>query len=244
MAVSDALRTRLAAVVAGAVILGGLWVGGRAVASGSGGGAPVVAADTVRLVETTAVTPETDGVVGTPGDSALATFAGGCFWCMEPPFDDLEGVISTVSGFSGGEVEDPSYDRVSSGATRHREVVRVTYDPGRVSYTRLLQVYWHNVDPTDGGGQFCDRGYQYTTAIYVHNEEQEGLARESRGRLFRSGALGDSIVTPVEPAKPFYAAEDYHQDFYQEHPVRYKTYRTACGRDRTLERLWGEAAGH
>lgn len=183
------------------------------------------------------------GVPGEPAETAKATFAGGCFWCMEPPFDRLDGVISTVSGFTGGEEVDPSYDRVASGATDHREAVRVTYDPNRVSYARLLEVFWHNVDPTDDGGQFCDRGFQYTTAIWYHDAEQEELARASKQRLEASGALDGPVVTPVLPAAPFYAAEAYHQDFYRTHPVRYASYRLGCGRDRVLEALWGDAAG-
>jgi len=232
----------------------GLWSGSGAPATGGpvpgpggtleGGSEPDRrASDTLRLVETTAVTPETDGVVADGAETGTATFAGGCFWCMEPPYDRLEGVRSTVSGYTGGEVENPGYRQVASGRTRHREAIRVTYDPRRVSYTRLLQVFWRNVDPTDDGGQFCDRGFQYTTAIWVHNEEQRRLAEASLERLRASGALGDRIATDVLPADAFYAAEDYHQDYYRRNPVRYESYRAACGRDRVLRKLWGEAAG-
>ena len=229
----------------------------------------------VQLVETTAVTAGTDGVVeggteaATPGDPAAgeadglarATFGGGCFWCMEPPFDGLEGVRSTVSGFAGGEIVDPSYDQVASGRTEHREVVQVTYDPGRVSYTRLLEVYWHNVDPVDGGGQFCDRGHQYSPAIFVHNEEQGRLARASLERLEAAiGGAGDTdgptgaggnrsaadgpVAVEILPLDAFYAAEDYHQDFYEKNPGRYYGYREGCRRDERLREVWGEAAGH
>jgi peptide-methionine (S)-S-oxide reductase len=203
--------------------------------------------DTVQLVETVQVTDSTDGVErrvdGSRPERAAATFAGGCFWCMEGPFDDLPGVASTIVGYTGGHVADPSYEQVSSGGTGHREAVRVTYDPSRISYTRLLQVFWHNVDPVDGGGQFCDRGGQYTSGIFVHNGEQEALARASRDRLERSGLLERPVATPVVAADTFYRAEDYHQDYYQRNPVRYKLYRWNCGRDDRLREIWGEAAG-
>ena len=230
--------------IAGALVVAGavLWAGDGEPPAGGTDGSPA-RGDTVELVSTTAVTPETDGVVGEPGDTAAAIFAGGCFWCMEKPFDRLDGVIATVSGYTGGDIADPSYERVSSGSTGHREAVRVTYDPTRVSYTRLLEVFWRNIDPTDDGGQFCDRGFQYTTAIWYRNDEQEELARASKERLAASGLLEEPVVTPVLPADPFYAAEAYHQDFYREHPVRYRSYRTACGRDRVLSSIWGEAAG-
>jgi peptide-methionine (S)-S-oxide reductase len=204
-----------------------------------------VRADTVDLVPTTEVTPETDGIVTTErSERARATFAGGCFWCMEPPYDELEGVVSTTSGYAGGHVENPSYEEVSSGGTGHREAMQVVYDPSVVSYAKLLEVFWHNVDPTDDGGQFCDRGYQYTTAIFYHNEEQRELAEASKERLVESGALSGEIVTPVEPLNAFYAAEDYHQDYYREHSLRYKFYRWNCGRDERLRELWGESAVH
>lgn len=203
--------------------------------------------DTVALVQETAVTPATDGVAATPGeprpDRAVATFAGGCFWCMEKPFDVLPGVDSTVVGYTGGHVADPSYEQVSAGGTGHREAVRVTYDPSRISYTRLLEVFWHNIDPVDGGGQFCDRGGQYTTAIFVHDAEQEELARASRRRLERSGFLEKPVATPVVPAGAFYRAEQYHQDYYRKNSTRYKFYRWRCGRDDRLEEIWGEEAG-
>ena len=171
---------------------------------------------------------------------AKAIFAGGCFWCMEPPFDKLEGVVSTTSGYTDGETANPSYKAVSSGRTGHTEAVEILYDPEKVSYQKLLEVFWVNVDPTDGGGQFCDRGSQYRTGIFYHSEEERELAEASKRELERSGHLPKPIVTPVTKASTFYAAEEYHQDYYEKNPIRYKFYRTGCGRDRVLERLWGE----
>jgi len=171
---------------------------------------------------------------------AKATFAGGCFWCMEPPFDKLEGVISTISGYSGGNVPNPTYKQVSSGGTGHAEVIQIEYDPGKISYQELLEVFWRNVDPVDGGGQFCDRGDQYRTAIFYHDEEQRRLAEQSGETSDRSGKLPGAVVTEIVPFTAFYAAEEYHQDYYLKNPVRYKYYRTACGRDRRLNQLWGK----
>jgi peptide-methionine (S)-S-oxide reductase len=173
---------------------------------------------------------------------AEATFAGGCFWCMEPPFDKLEGVVSTLSGYTGGQLKDPSYEQVSSGGTGHLEAVQIRFDPDKVSYSKLLEIFWRNVDPTDAGGQFCDRGEQYRTAIFYHSEEQRQLAEESKSDLERSGRLPKPIVTEIRPASAFYPAEDYHQDYYKKNPVRYKLYRYGCGRDRVLERLWGQTS--
>jgi peptide-methionine (S)-S-oxide reductase len=170
---------------------------------------------------------------------AEATFAGGCFWCMEPPLDELDGVIATTSGFTGGHVEDPTYEAVSAGDTGHFHAVQVTYDPGLVSYAELLGVFWRNVDPLDEGGQFCDRGPQYRSAIFVHNEEQERLARRSKQALERSGALPARVRTPILPVQPFFAATEDHQDYYRDHPLRYRFYRFTCGRDDRLEELWG-----
>ena len=169
---------------------------------------------------------------------AKATFAGGCFWCMEPPFDELEGVVSTTSGYTGGNVQNPSYEQVSYGGTGHLEAVEVAYDPAKISYEKLLEVFWRNIDPTDGKGQFCDRGEQYATAIFVHDEEQRRLAEESKRKIVDSGLLKKPITTPIRPAVAFYAAEPYHQDYYVKNPFRYKFYRSRCGRDRVLEKLW------
>jgi len=188
---------------------------------------------------------ETAGGPAVPAADAAAleraTFAGGCFWCMEAPFDELEGVASTTSGYTGGRVEDPTYEQVSAGGTGHAEAVQVLYDPERVSYEELLRVFWRNVDPTDDGGQFCDRGNQYRTGIFFHSEEQRRLAEASKREL--EGRFERPVVTPIEAAGAFYAAEEYHQDFYDKSPIRYKVYRTGCGRDRRLEELWGDEAG-
>ncbi|MEE4304519.1 MAG: peptide-methionine (S)-S-oxide reductase MsrA [Wenzhouxiangella sp.] len=170
-----------------------------------------------------------------------ATFAGGCFWCMEPPYDKIDGVIETISGFSGGHVVDPSYEQVTRGGTGHLEVVQVVYDPEKVGYETLLDVYWRNVDPFDGGGQFCDRGESYRPAIFVQGEEQERLARQSLRDL--QARFEQAIEVTIEPFEAFYAAEDYHQNYYDENPIRYKYYRWRCGRDDRLEEVWGDRTG-
>ena len=188
--------------------------------------------------------PEPPVAAPAPSERAVAIFSGGCFWCMEPPFDKLPGVLSTTSGYTGGSVENPSYEQVSSGTTGHRESVKVEYDPARVSYAQLLDVFWHNVDPTDAGGQFCDRGQQYTTAIYTTTEEQRATAQDAKDALEASHQLPHPVVTAIFPAGPFYPAEDYHQDYYQKNPLRYQVYRAGCGRDRVLEQLWGAAPAH
>ncbi|KAB2912408.1 MAG: peptide-methionine (S)-S-oxide reductase MsrA [Hyphomicrobiaceae bacterium] len=175
--------------------------------------------------------------------TAVATFAGGCFWCVESDFDKVEGVLSTVSGYMGGRTKNPTYKQVSAGGTGHAEVVQVTYDPGKVSYQRLLDVFWRTVDPLDAGGQFCDRGDQYRTAIFTHTEEQKRLAEASKAALDKSGRFQQKIATEVTPAGEFTPAEDYHQDFYKRNPVRYQYYRFGCGRDARVKALWGEEAG-
>ena len=196
--------------------------------------------------DSTAASPEAQSDAGrrpsvavseVPQGMAVATFAGGCFWCMEPPFDELEGVVSTTSGYTGGEAADPSYEEVSAGRTGHLEAVRVVYDPDVVSYDTLLDVFWKNVDPLDAGGQFCDRGRQYTTAVFVHDDDQRQAAEASRQEV--AARFEEAIATEVRPAEEFYAAEEYHQDFYEKSPIRYKTYRAGCGRDRRLDELWG-----
>jgi peptide-methionine (S)-S-oxide reductase len=187
---------------------------------------------------------ETPAGTPAPEERAVAIFAGGCFWCMEPPFDRLPGVLSTTSGYTGGSVVKPSYEQVSSGTTGHREAVQVEYDPKRMSYAQLLEVFWHNIDPTDAGGQFCDRGEQYTSAIFASGEEQVALANASKEKLAASHVLAKPVVTQVLPAGPFYPAEDYHQDYYVKNPLRYKFYRTGCGRDNVLEQVWGSAPAH
>ena len=173
---------------------------------------------------------------------AVAIFAGGCFWCMEPPFDALDGVLSTTSGYTGGSVPDPSYEQVSEGGTGHVEAVRVVFDPERVSYAQLLEVFWHNVDPLDDGGQFCDRGPTYRSEIFVADAEQRRLAEESRREV--GERLGRPVVTQIRDAGPFYPAEEYHQDYYRKNPIRYRFYRSRCGRDARLEALWGRAPAH
>ena len=178
-----------------------------------------------------------------PSEHAVAIFAGGCFWCMEPPFDALPGVLATTSGYTGGSLANPTYEQVSSGGTGHLESVKVEYDPARVSYAQLLDVFWHNVDPTDAGGQFCDRGEQYTTAIFASGEAQVAEATASKEKLAASRMLAKPVVTPVLPAGPFYAAEDYHQDYYLKNPAKYKFYRWSCGRDARLEAVWGKPPG-
>jgi peptide methionine sulfoxide reductase msrA/msrB len=175
------------------------------------------------------------------GEVALATFAGGCFWCMEPPFESLDGVTSVVSGFSGGSEVNPSYRQVASGGTGHREVVQVSFDPEIVSYERLLDIYWRQFDPTDAGGSFVDRGHQYSSAIYYHGEEQRALAKASSKELDTSGRFAKPIVTEIQPYKAFYAAEDSHQDYYKRNKIRYKYYRHNSGRDRFLDEIWGES---
>jgi peptide methionine sulfoxide reductase msrA/msrB len=175
-----------------------------------------------------------------PSSVARATFAGGCFWCMEPPYGKIPGVQSVTSGYAGGHVKNPSYEQVSSGTTGHAESVQVTYDPSRVSYEQLLEVYWRNIDPTDAGGQFCDRGNQYRTVIFYEGASQKGAALQSKAALESSGVLGKPIVTEVVPLEAFYPAEDYHQGFCKKNPLRYNSYRAGCGRDRRLEELWGK----
>ena len=175
--------------------------------------------------------------------TATAVFAGGCFWCMEPPYDALDGVISTTSGYTGGSKQDADYRTVSAGGTGHYEALEVKYDPSKVSYAKLLEVFWHNIDPLDGRGQFCDKGSQYLSAIFPKNEEERQLAEASKAAVAQKVGGAAAIKTEILPAKPFYAAEEYHQDYYQKNPVRYKFYRWNCGRDQRLEELWGDAAG-
>jgi len=169
-----------------------------------------------------------------------ATFAGGCFWCMEHPFEKLEGVSEVLSGYTGGRKKNPTYKEVSAGTTFHFEAIRITYDPSKISYSELLDLFWRQIDPTDPGGQFVDRGIQYRTAIFFHNEEQKRLAEESKDRLDKSGRYDEKIVTEIIEATPFYKAEDYHQDFYKKSPLQYNAYRRGSGRDQFLERIWGK----
>jgi len=170
-----------------------------------------------------------------------ATFAGGCFWCMEEAFEKVEGVASAVSGYTGGQVESPTYEQVSAGGTGHTESIEVTFDPSKVTYKRLLEVFWRNVDPTTPNAQFCDHGNQYRTAIFYHDENQKQLIEESKQRIESSKTFPESIVTEIAPASVFYTAEEYHQDFYTKNPIRYKYYKWNCGRAKRLEQLWGNS---
>ncbi len=169
-----------------------------------------------------------------------ATFAGGCFWCLESPFQKLAGVIEVTAGYTGGTRENPTYKEVSSGRTGHREAVRVIYDPSRITYSRLLDVFWRQIDPTDAGGQFADRGGQYRTAVYYHSGEQKALAERSKAELIQSGRFRKPVVTEILPARAFYPAEEYHQDYYRKCPLPYESYRLNSGRDEYLKKTWGE----
>jgi peptide-methionine (S)-S-oxide reductase len=173
-------------------------------------------------------------------NTAIATFAGGCFWCMEGPFDELNGVISTTSGYTGGHTKNPTYKQTSSGKTGHTEAVQIVYDPEQVGYEKLLKVFWENIDPTTPDQQFCDRGNQYRSEIFYHDEEPKQQANASKTLLEQHKPFNEPIVTQISEASIFYAAEDYHQDYYKNNPIRYKFYRHGCGRDKRLEELWGK----
>ncbi len=174
-----------------------------------------------------------------PMNLASVVLAGGCFWCLESDMDHLEGVVATTSGYSGGHVDNPTYKQVSAGGTGHYEVVKIDYDADVVSFAQVLDAFWHSVDPTDPGGQFCDRGHSYKTAVFVATPEERQIAEASKQALVDQGM---PIVTPILDATPFYAAEDYHQDFYTKSPRRYNFYRFACGRDKRVKQLWGQDA--
>src|SRR5574341_368379 len=169
-----------------------------------------------------------------------ATFAGGCFWCMEPPFEKLDGVTEVISGYTGGKKVNPTYEEVSYGGTGHLESVQIIYDPSKITYSELLDVFWKQIDPTDPNGQFVDRGLQYRSAIFYHNDEQKSLAEKSKEELDKSGRFNKPIVTEIIEASTFYKAEDYHQDYYKKNPIRYKFYRFNSGRDRYLKKIWGD----
>jgi len=190
-----------------------------------------VSLDNVESMEVAAVANE---------DLAKATFAGGCFWCMEPPFDQLPGVVETTSGYTGGEVENPTYYQVSDGNTGHFEALQVSYDPSQVSYDTLLETFWHNIDPLDNYGQFCDKGSQYRSAIFYDTSEQQALAENTKAAVAEK--FDQAVATDILPAATFYPAEDYHQNYYQTRPVRYKVYRFGCGRDQRLSDIWGAEA--
>ena len=168
-----------------------------------------------------------------------ATFAGGCFWCMEPPFEKLDGVTEVISGYTGGKKVNPTYEEISYGGTGHLESVQIIYDPSKITYSELLDVFWKQIDPTDPNGQFVDRGLQYRSAIFYHNDEQKSLAEKSKEELDKSGRYNKPIVTEIIEASTFYKAEDYHQDYYKKNPIRYKFYRYNSGRDQYLKKIWG-----
>ncbi len=177
-----------------------------------------------------------------PKGEAVATFAGGCFWCVEADFDAVPGVVRTISGYTGGTSKNPTYRQVSAGGTGHREAVQIFYDPKKVSYEKLLDIFWRSVDPIDAGGQFCDRGRSYETAIFANSPAQRRLAEASKRMLQDSGVLKAPIVTPIETAGAFTPAEGYHQDYYKKSPLRYKIYRYGCARDARVRELWGKDA--
>ena len=172
--------------------------------------------------------------------AAIATFAGGCFWCMQPPFDALKGVLSTTVGYTGGTTPNPTYEDVCSGNTGHAEAIQIVYDPSQVSYEQLLERFWHNINPTTPNQQFSDHGTQYRTAIFYHTADQQRLAEASEAQLKRSGKFKELIVTDIVPASTFYPAEEYHQKYYQKNPIHYKLYRIGSGRDGYLQRIWGK----
>ncbi len=209
---------------------------------GSVGCAQTDAANQQSDSDRTGVTVSTSQVSeGT--DLATATFAGGCFWCMEPPYDQLPGVVSTTSGYTGGTAENPTYAQVSAGGTGHVEAMQVRYDPDQVSYETLLETFWHNIDPLDNQGQFCDKGSQYRSAVFYENSAQQSAAEAAKQDI--AGRFDQHIATEILPADDFYPAEDYHQDYYKTRPVRYKVYRFGCGRDQRLSEIWGaDAPGH
>ena len=173
-----------------------------------------------------------------------ATFAGGCFWCMEAPFDELDGVVAVTVGYIGGTVKNPTYEQVSGGSTGHAEAVQITFDPSKIGFSKLLGIFWHNIDPTVKNRQFCDTGTQYRAAIFYHDEKQHIAARASKTALEKDKPFREPVLTEIVPAGKFYPAEEYHQQYYKKNPLRYKYYRTSCGRDRRLKELWGDQAGN
>ncbi len=192
------------------------------------------------LLLVSAVSQPRDAGAATGPGLEKATFAGGCFWCMEPAFDKLQGVKSVISGYTGGHKPNPTYEEVSSGTTGHAESVEITYDPSVISYSKLLDVFWHNIDPTVKDRQFCDVGSQYRSAIFYHSEEQKRLAEASKKALEQSKRFPGPIYTEIVASTTFYPAEEYHQKYYQKNPIRYKYYRYSCGRDQRLKELWGK----
>jgi peptide-methionine (S)-S-oxide reductase len=183
------------------------------------------------------------GTATAAGNLEKATFAGGCFWCMEHPFDALPGVVSVTAGYTGGQKKNPTYEEVSAGGTGHAESVQIVFDSTKIPYGKLLDVYWRNIDPTTKDRQFCDTGHQYRSAIFYHTEGQHREALQSKEALEKSKPFKESVVTEIVPAGEFYPAEEYHQHYYKKNPIRYRYYRGGCGRDRRLKELWGSAAG-
>ena len=194
------------------------------------------------LIEGSFVKQEVTAMDETDSTLEKATFAGGCFWCMEQPFEKMDGVVSVVSGYAGGHLENPGYEDVSSGTSGHMEVVQITFDPARISYETLLKIFWQQIDPTDDGGSFVDRGQQYGSAVFYHNDTQKHLAQQARDALDRSGIFKDPVATVIRPLEAFYPAEDYHQDYYRKNPLRYKFYRGGSGRDLFIKENWNRSA--
>lgn len=205
---------------------------------------PVLAAVVTIAASSMLLPLQSNDAEANPGNkktTATATFAAGCYWCVESDFDKVKGVTATISGFMGGHVKNPTYKQVSAGGTGHIEVLQVTYDPSKVTYKQLLDHYWVNVDPLDGGGQFCDRGYSYKPAIFVHNAEQRQLAEASKNKV--EARFKKPIAVEILAAETFYPAGEFHQNYYKKHPWKYKYYRYGCGRDQRLRTLWGTKTG-
>jgi peptide-methionine (S)-S-oxide reductase len=196
-----------------------------------------------RLLACLAFVVAADAAATTSGthvaQSSEAIFAGGCFWCLEEALEKVPGVLAAVSGYTGGTVKNPTYEQVSSGGTGHVEAVRVTYDPAKITYSQLVDVFWHNVDPTDRAGQFCDRGEHYRAAIFVRDDAQRAVAEQSKRAIEASGKLKQPIVTTIQQASAFYTAEEYHQDYYKKNPLQYRFYKFSCGRAQRLASIWG-----
>lgn len=204
-------------------------------------GAIAIVGGVLAFLAVGVVADDREAAPAAAAQTALATFAGGCFWCMEGPFDKLDGVLSTTSGYTGGNVANPTYKQVSAGGTGHTEAVQIAYDPSRISYETLLRVFWRNIDPTTPDRQFCDRGNQYRPGIFFHDDSQRDAALASLAELQQNKPFKDPIKTEITEASAFYPAEEYHQDYYLKNPLRYKFYRFNCGRDQRLSELWGKA---
>ena len=206
-------------------------------------GTRLLGALAAMMIAVTAAAAESGSATVPPTKTEVAIFAGGCFWCEEAVFDDVPGVISATSGYTGGTKANPTYDEVSSGGTGHAESVKVVFDPAKISYRKLLDLFWHNVDPLTPNAQFCDHGSQYRSAIFYTSETQKRLALASKEALEKSGRFRQPIVTQIVAATAFWPAEDYHQEYHRKNPLQYRIYRFGCGRDRRLEELWGPKSG-